>query len=299
MRYWLKQMVLGRTPELETGFVHFEAFRRAREVLVDAFALEEKWDIVVSNYQELERELLVVATEHAVREMRDYEDMFMLKAPLTARVVNLLTAARLYLDHAPQHLDIDPRGTLRDDFDTERKNRHAASFEYRFMDAMRNHVQHRGMPVHLVSHGGSWVELENVSRRMEFTTTLMAKKSYLEEDSQFKKSVLKEMPDSVDIMACGRGYVEHLSHLHGFVRERLASTIGAARALIEGAHKAYSALPGAAIVGLKAISRGEDGKVVEELPLLLDWDNVRVALTRRNPVLVNLSRRYVASRPLK
>jgi hypothetical protein len=299
MKYWLKQMVLGRVPEVEIGLVRFESLRKARKSLVDAFALEERWDIVVSNYQELERELLLCATEHAVREVRGYEDMFMLNAPLTVRLVNLLTATRLYLDQAPQHLVSESGESLRNEFEAERRKHYDASFEYRFMEALRNHVQHRGIPVHLVNHGGSWVEHPDGVRRMEFTTVMKAKRKYLEEDSQFKPSVLKEMPEEVDLMECVRDYLERLSHIHGFVRERLALVTGGARRLIEDATRIYTEQPEAKTIGLQAIAREDTGAVAEGLPLLLDWDDVRTALVRRNPVLVNLSRRYVASRALK
>lgn len=296
MKCFIKQMVIARTPELEIDSTEFEALRTARRTLIDAFALEEKWEIVVFNYQELERELLMSAVEHAIRDVRGYEDLFTLNAPLTPRMVNLLTAARLYLDQAPQHLAEEKTDPLRAAYESERAKHYDECFEYRFMEALRNYVQHRGIPVHMVTHGGSWVNHPDGTRQLEFSTVMQAKKKNLAEDTSFKRKVLNEMPESVDLLSAARSYVERLSQVHGFIRGRLAEAADAARKRIEDAQAAYLRLPDAAGVGLEAICRGESGGVTERVPLLLDWDNVRLALQNRNPVLTNLSKRHVTSR---
>ena len=46
------------------------------------------------------------------------------------------------------------------------------------------------------------------------------------------------------------------------------------------------------IVGLHAICLDEN-KIVESVSLLLDWDDVRIKLSKRNSELANLRNRYV------
>ena len=47
------------------------------------------------------------------------------------------------------------------------------------------------------------------------------------------------------------------------------------------------------IVGLHAICLHEN-RIVESVSLLLDWDDVRIELSKRNSELVNLRNRYVS-----
>ena len=293
------QMFLNPGPKLEINEYEFKELRLARQTLIDAFSLEEKWEIVIFNYQELERELLVCATEHAVREVRGYKDMFMLNAPLTPRVVNLLTATRLYIDQVPQHLSKNALDPIRIAYKSECSRHYDESFDFRFMEALRNYVQHKGIPVHMVSHGGEWVNFSPEKRKLEFSTVIKSQKKYFAEDSNFKKSVLKEMPDSVNIIECARSYIERLSKIHDFVRTKKEKFANNARLLIEESHKKYLALSETSVMALEAISVNENEEINERVPLLLNWDDVRLSLVKRNPVLNSLAASYVTSRSFK
>lgn len=58
MKYFLKQMTLGRTVALPLEETQYEKLKMSRDVLMPAKAIEEKYDLMISNFLELEKELL-------------------------------------------------------------------------------------------------------------------------------------------------------------------------------------------------------------------------------------------------
>jgi hypothetical protein len=74
---------------------------------------------------------------------------------------------------------------------------------------------------------------------------------------------------------------------------------GQARSAIENAHQQYLKVYQDSF-GLGAFEMEDVSSFLElrekGFPLLLDWDNVRIALVKKNQTLVNLSKRYVTSK---
>ena len=283
-------------PEVEISAQDFSGLKAARVVLSNAFAIEEKYEIVISNFLDLEKQLLDVAATNAVRDTNTYAEFFETRSVLNIRLVNLLTATRLYLDQLPQHIgecDLEDAGAsaLVKSRCSEEYDKH---FEFRFMEALRNYVQHRGIPVHFVSQGARWTSVE-ADGLMEFSVHIAAQRSHLEEDEKFKKSVLNEISKDVDLIATARRYLESISGINEFVRELLSEPATSARTAIESAHHRYSQVCSESLIGLSALEM-EGSQVISSVSLLLEWDDVRIQLQKRNRQLVNLSKRYVTSR---
>src|SRR5262245_5133446 len=100
--FYVKKGVLGDVPEIEISSDEFSNLERAKTVLTSAFAIEEKYEILVSNLFELEIELLRSAANNMLRHNSSYSDFFDIRSILNTRIVNLLTSARLYVDQLPQ-----------------------------------------------------------------------------------------------------------------------------------------------------------------------------------------------------
>jgi len=299
MRYIIHKAVLEPTPEVEISPDEYSLLGRARGVLSAALAIEEKYEILIGNYLGLETRLLQIAATNAVRRTLSYSGFFDTRSALNIDLVNLLTAARLYLDQLPQDIaecvpDSLDAGDL---VKAQCSKEYDEHFEYRFMEALRNHVQHRGIPIHLVRQHSQWTSFGD-DGRLEFTVDIAAQRRYLEEDKKFKKAVLDEVTGDVDLTDACRRYVESLSAIHEFARRLAAEPAGTARTAVEAVHRRYAAVYSGKLIGLTA-SAVEDGREISSMPLLLDWDDVRLELQRRNCQLVNLRRRYVTGRALK
>jgi hypothetical protein len=299
VRYIVRKAVLAPTPEVEISADEYSLLGTARSVLSSALAVEEKYEILIANFLALETQLLNVAATNAVRNTLTYSEFFEIRSALNVHAVNLLTAARLYLDQLPQ----DVADCLPGDADAAERVKARCSkeydehFEYRFMEALRNHVQHRGMPIHFVRQDARWTSIGE-DGRMEFTVDIAAQRRYLEEDEKFKKALLGEIAGDVDLKAACRRYVESLSAIHEFARHLIAEVTKSARARLESVHKRYAEVYSEKLTGLTA-SAMDDGREISSVPLLLDWDDVRLELQKRNSQLVNLHKRYVTGRAQK
>ncbi|WP_429069937.1 hypothetical protein [Aeromonas veronii] len=50
MKYFIKQMILGKTIALPLDEVQFETLKISQNILSSAMAIEEKYDLLVSNF---------------------------------------------------------------------------------------------------------------------------------------------------------------------------------------------------------------------------------------------------------
>jgi len=292
MKYILRKDVLGNVPEIEISEQEYIELQKARNTLSNALAVEEKYEIVISNYLDFEQEILNATTSYMIRAHLDYSDFFKIRLGLNIKLVNLLTSVRLYIDQLNQNVAecLADNPNAKDDVKRLFSNEYNENQYYRFMEALRNYVQHRGIPVHWTQQSGRWTSLED-DGLLEYSVELASQRSYLEEDKKMKKSVLADMGEKVDLKAATRSYLESISRVHESVRSIIADSVSSSRKLIEDAHQRYSEEYSDSLVGLSA-SNWDDHKRIESIPLLLDWDDVRVSLQKRNRKLINLSKRY-------
>ena len=296
MTPYIRQNILGNAPELPINEEQFEELAEARIVLTAAFGLEESYDLLIGNYVEVEKELLVAAASEAVRDRNEYQDFFELRSTINRRIVNLLTTTRLYLDQAPQRLKncaTDPE-KARTEFKLRTNEHYDGFFSYRFLEALRNHVQHCGLAVHRLSHKSKWIG-EGVERAMEISIKPYAEKIFLAADGGFKSGILEEMPEEVVLTLAAREYLQCIGNLHTLVRSHVADRVSKSRKLISAQITRYANENDGATIGLTAYRINSLGKQ-ETLPLFLNWDDVREKLVLRNSGLVGLGRHFVTGR---
>lgn len=131
--FFIKQMILAQTVALKIDEPEFEKLKSSREVLLSAKAIEEKYDLLVSNFLELEKEILSQLAQKMIFVQDSYQHFYELNSILNRRVVNLLTSTKLYYDQIEKHV----RTCMKDQkkFGTEAKSyfsdEYDAHFEYR------------------------------------------------------------------------------------------------------------------------------------------------------------------------
>jgi hypothetical protein len=113
-------------------------------------------------------------------------------------------------------------------------------------------------------------------------------------DENFKRTVLGECPDKVDLLGATRRYLESLSAVHEFARRNIDVSVPRARNCFDAAIKRYVEFSRASSIGLTAYaSSARDSS--DEVTVFLDWDDVRIKLSERNGNLRNLSKRVISS----
>lgn len=294
MKYLVTILTTGNNPELVINESKFEQLKQAKECLSEILSFEEKYELLLSNYMELEKECLLISAQKMVYEDNEYMNFFDIKLLFNQRIVNLLTTSRLYIDQLSQHikacnLDIDIKSFFSYEYDN--------NFEYRFMEALRNYVQHRGLAVHFTSIGTNWTSLDD-DGEMQFKTRVYTKKDEVEKDSAFKKSVAKEMPDKVDIIYASRSYIESISKVHCNIRKILSDVAISSRQIVEEIIHEYEKTSNGKSIGLGIVCLENNGKydeILDKFYITLEWDNIRIKLERKNQSLVNLRKRFVSS----
>lgn len=296
MQYLLRNSLFPLDPPVTITAEQYAELVRARETLGAALAIEETCEILVTDYLEFERQILDTTLNFMLRQHVTYSEFFDHRLGANVRLVNLLTAVRLYVEQLKHNvrLCLQDNSAAKEIVDNLCKREYDRSRDYRVMDALRNHVQHRGAPVHLTRLGADWTSSPEKSL-LEFSMDLVSQRSVLEQDDIVPKRILAEVSEEINLKATTRGYVDSISNIHDSVRKIIDASVTAARQLIKRAQEQYTSSHPAGTVRLAA-SKESGGKVVSSTSLLLDWDDVRQKLVRRNTRLNQLRRSHVTGR---
>lgn len=295
MEYFLKKDFLEPVPVIKISAKFYSKLKYARKILVTAFELEQAYEIILNNFLDLEKQTLSISSTHLIKEIHQYAEFFELRSVLNTRFVNLLASTRFYLDYTPHHIQFFNNDEFNFHLLYKKKcsEKYDSHFEYRFMEALRNYAQHHGTVVHSISSQARWVPEDN-HKHLEYSLLIKTKRSLLLENKKFKKAVIDEMPEEINLLASTRKYIEAISEIHVYLRDSISAQVNDARKTILTSHKKYSQQEKGSLVGLCAFEL-QNSIVQSSIPLLLDWDNVRINLQNTNPKLINLSKRYVSN----
>ncbi|MEM7611168.1 MAG: hypothetical protein AAF270_05800 [Pseudomonadota bacterium] len=288
---------MGRFPEIELDEEQFDAIGLAVETLSEARSFEEKLELLLANYVDIETEALRIATDLMVRGFRGYEQSYDARLSINRRVISLLTTARLYIDSVSRHIGCIMGTNFNKKRVKEKFSHHYdKTFDYRFMEALRNSVQHHAIPCDSFSFPMMRDESDE-SEPILYSFDAYVLKMELKKDKKFKKSILDEMPDKVDICQASREYIDAVMAVHIELRDLIEDEVGRARELVQDYRNKYRSLyEGKNPIGLKAICRNDDGTPSHTIDLLLDWDNQRARLAKLNRRRGQLARAVVLSR---
>ena len=269
----------------------FEALKTRKTTLSEALAIEQKYEIIISNYLDLEREAIGLAVSHMVTDQTEIFDFFEAILSLNKHVVNLLSSVKLYSDQISSHVSrctTDPEAKIR--VKQAQTDEYDSNFNYRFMEALRNHSQHYGSPVHRAKFLARW----NSERTgMKFGIEYMSEKIRLQINKKFKRCILAEADDEIELPTTIRSYIESISSIHNFVRNIISDDVEVARNNIKEAIDEYEKQFGVESTSLRAYKYHRDS-LEETILITLDWDDVRQRIQKKNRQLVNLSKRYAS-----
>ncbi len=231
MKYGITDGLASFSEFIEIAKDEYEQIEKARNNLFEGLFIEEKFDLVSENYYEFETELLSIASRMMIFKDDNYFSMSRERNTISRRIVNLMTACRMYLDSINHHLksiygkDLSKVNLI----EKEKSNQYDKRIGYRVIEALRNHVQHCGFPIHNAKFSYERVQLENETRLSHIVMPILKVKT-LEEDGEFKKSVLKELKsidtkNGIDIRPFIRDYVEGIWEIHETTREIISSDL--------------------------------------------------------------------------
>ncbi len=287
MRYIIRSRYLENTHEEAIAPELFHIIKSCRCVLTAALEIEEIFDNLVSNYLEIESKCFALTASSLVRRVVGYREGNEALASINLVFVNYLSTARAYVDKIrsaaarclQKQAAIDAKASVRQLL----AEQYDAEFGYRFMEALRNHVQHSGSALHVLSPGTHYTHSEDESRRSRelFLNPLCSKERLIERGS-FKKQVLNESPDTVNLLESARAHLRGLSRVQRAVRALIENAAIDAADQIKRAQGMLEGKVTGSLDATEAVLLSENNDVQERVPLLLQWDDVRLWLAQRN-----------------
>lgn len=276
----------------------FETAHEACIGLQKCMAIEEKYDMVVENFIELETSFLSLAIKETVTSEIDSQAFQEVRVLVDRRVLNFLSSGRLYINQmkndVPKLLANSPeaKNRLADIIESVR----ASSSGFRIMNELRNYVQHRGLSAHNVSFEHSWLN-DRKKLRLRFSASILIE--HLREDQRFNKDVLEELTmkgEKVELLPILREYMEALSLIQHDVRQYISSKVTLwDRIYQESSSRYLENCPDTGLLGLEYVAENDEGITEGRFVFPKSFSKLRKRLENKNGRLEGFRRRYVSS----
>jgi hypothetical protein len=297
MKYALKVLALGHSKLVNITAEEFKALEKAQNVLSGFSNLTENYRIVLDAYNRVETVSHETALNHIIYGFSAYSGVLDTRVVINSALIGYLAAARYFLDstdkllpHLLQPSDVSAFNKFRSEY-------YDANKEYCFIEALRNHVQHRDLPVDGIKYH-NFVEDTKKHSVSDLVTavSLYVMREKLEADEKFKKQALTDMPGEIDVIQCTRSHMAGLWALHDYLLKNHGVLAANARNVVGQARDKFNATINGSLLGLHAVAATDDGVIKEQVPLLLDWDDARLQFLKNVGNLKNLQKRYVSGK---
>jgi hypothetical protein len=215
---------LGDYPSLPISESTFAAAKKSFQDLNQLLLLEERFDSLATNFLDFEALLTARLLQFEHIGFVDGNHQMYVRRDVNRVLMNVMTSARGYIDQLPQITNSifgkkDPRSTgardlLRKAYDDQERP------GYRIFEALRNHIQHAGLPVHLIRYGTHMIG-EFPKLIATKSAQVLLKPQTLAADKEFKPSILKEllaMGEQIDLRPLLCQYVAGIAEAHYYVR---------------------------------------------------------------------------------
>lgn len=204
----------------------YERLINSKQKLVSMMKVEEKLNLLIENYMELEKDILNVSFNKMISPIYSIDwtlsiaDIHL----INRRIINFLTTSKLYLDQIAHDIkELSDNPTFPSIVEKLKNTEYENVLGYRVLEALRNYVQHRGLPVHLLSFNVSKVNVLS-----KYVINPFLKVSELRKDGKFKASVLNELEkqnEKADLKLYIRQYISSITKIHSAIRAFLLENI--------------------------------------------------------------------------
>lgn len=296
MKFLLYRNVLEPHRKVEIDQNKFSELKRAREGLFQILAIEEKYDLVIRNYLSFEKVINDTSLHGLMITDRSWSDFMEHIQSANLVIMNLLSICRSYIDHLPQHLScvfLDSSPSIIDSFHTKRRDVYNDFLGYRTLYALRNHVQHSGLPVQSFTMSGAWVDGRAACSHSAVPFLSVTE---LDKDKSIKKDIIKELKeigDKIDLRLLVRQNMSAFSTVHKFVRELIETQTKTWDKVIEENISVFTQQTGEKPIGLSAFNIDDHENVLEEFSLFEDMIKRREYLESKNRCITNVEKHFI------
>lgn len=281
--YWLRQIMLGPQNAIALTQAEFETILNARDILRDAKDYEERYEMLLGNFLDLEKFFSDYTIESQLSFSYKYESLSVIFMDANRRVMNLLTTFKSYLDQSPRDFK-KSNIPFKERFNAVTKKTYDQSKAYRFISALRNHVQHHSPPVHRIKASGRsevWPE----------PIKFICESKYLLENIDFKRSSLEGLDEEIDLREQIRDFMVEMSKIHLSLRAEIEEQVKVARETFEKTIENFitQQTEQTSALGL-AICEKLGDHYVNKQSVMLEWDDTRVRLVEKNSHILRIKK---------
>ena len=255
----------------------FEELAKSKELLFEVRQIENIYNILIMNYYEFEKELYEISLKDEIFNS-DYINFSEYISKVEQRVLNFLSSTTLYFDSFKDDLKETKKYSiyLKDEFNVIKKffdEELKINKNLKIMKFMRNHIQHNGL-----LNPETMINGKNLSEELrEQTLKFKMDKNTIKAD-WYKPENFAELDEKIDLKKAIRIYVDFISHVHQNFRESTNEKAINARSEFEKIFEKYSEYK------CLYVAQKVDDEIKIELPILLNWDNIRLEMIKKNRV---------------
>lgn len=297
----MKRFTLDRgtldSPKLEIDEETAKAAALSKRVIIAMLTAEEKYDAVIENYVEFERDLLDTTLEYKIFNGRTEDWFNTARNKIDRRFFNLLSSCRSYIEFVTHCSNVI--ASSKDALKRERSKHFDESFAYELMEGLRNQITYAGHAAHMVTYSISREDVGDDDFVLSYVTpTLEVSTERLLENDKLPRKLFKKLRsrgDHISFLPLLREYIRRFSEIHEFFRSLCRPEVTRARTYFEEIfaryRKAYPEIED--FHGLMLREYENDKKIKEfwvvAFPIRIDY------FERKNRVLSSLERSRVTN----
>jgi hypothetical protein len=293
MRYELNRHLVKDKQSIPISEKEYKSILLAKSQLHDCYKLTENYGLVVESYRAFELAKFELELDHMLFSKYAYPDLADAFIKMNTPVTSLLSAFRYFIDTAPHLLGRLGGKELASKFKIKTNEIYDSCFEYRFICALRNHVQHEALPLHNYAIEGYWDTKDPKTTDHANSISLEVWKKRFDGSKNFKKSVLDEMPEKVNLVYALRMYLSKLSELYAFILSSTTKYAAQARMIVDTFKSKYTKETGLSHSGLVAL---ENDQIIAQESIFTDWDDARIKLMEKTKLLKSVHRWYITGK---
>lgn len=301
MRHAITQLWFGFNHEINITEEEYLALQEARSKALLLSSFEDKFMLLLENYEELEQEIMRLSLHQMI--YSDYGLPIFIDnlRLLNRRFANLLTTCRLYKDQTAHDVSTiyGKESQQFADYDRLHSRRYDQTLGYRVMEAARNFLQHRSLIISGTSHEAKRIEEED---RVAHSGSVNLSVHRLRTEGGFKSAVLSELEaiadkkGNIDIRPLVREYISSLGEIHLELRQMFESVISKCDTLILETIQQLNTISGEKHDSVYVVAYNEDDKVSNSFALLKDFVERRQRIVGKTQHITHYASNYVSSK---
>jgi hypothetical protein len=301
MRYVITQLYFGFDHEIEISEDDFNALQEARSMILLLSSFEEKFMLVLENYEELEQEMIALSLHRMIFEDRSNPTFIDNLRLLNRRFANLLTTCRLYKDHSAHHVSTIYGKDSKQfkDYAQLHSKYYEQNAGYRTMEAARNFLQHRSLIISGITYK---IDREKEENHESHLAVINLNTHRLREEGGFKSTILLELETiatdkgNVDIRPLVREYISSLVEIHLELRKLFEDVATKFDTMILDTINRLNSLANENNDSVYVVAYKGENEISKEVPLLRDFIERRHRIVNKTRYIKLHSTSYVISK---